>query len=231
MVAIPLWLPGLNGDVTAKGLTFTSNQDTSDVLDLVDSHLNGALALHLEAQKGRFGVFTDFMYVSMAAERDTRLGTTIGADFDGFIGEIGPLYTVYSASHLGKLRTPVRLDAIGGLRVTSLKVNVETENLGSAEQSKTLYDPFIGMRGEVGLLHWLSLKGRGDVGGLDMIEGESCQFTWNASAAASFHLARWCSIDTGYRWLHYDFEQGSGNDQFGIDATLHGPYVEFAFKF
>jgi hypothetical protein len=68
LVAIPLWLPGLNGDVTAKGFTFTADQDTSDVLDLVGSHLNGAVALHLEAQKDRFGLFTEFMYVSMAAE-------------------------------------------------------------------------------------------------------------------------------------------------------------------
>jgi hypothetical protein len=159
------------------------------------------------------------------------VGTTIGADFDAFIGEIGPFYTVYSADHLGGLKTPARLDAIGGLRVTSIRVNVETENLGSTEQSKTLHDPFIGMRGEVGLLHWLSMKGRGDVGGFDMIEGESCQLTWNASAAASFHLARWFNVDAGYKWLHYDFEDGSGRSRFGIDATLHGPYVEFAFKF
>jgi hypothetical protein len=38
-------------------------------------------------------------------------------------------------------------------------------------------------------------------------------------------------LDLGYRWLDYDYEDGSGTDKFAIDGTLGGPYVAFTFRF
>jgi hypothetical protein len=197
-------------------------------VDFFDKHLNFAMALHAEAQKDRVGFFTDFMYLSVAADRDTLLGTTANTEIDGFIGEAGMFYTVYSKASPHRAHENFRIDGFVGLRVTSLGLDVDTENLGSADDSRTWYDPFIGVRGGVGVLRWLSIKGRGDIGGFEVFGDDGSQFTWSANAAASFHLARWCDLDAGYRWLSYDYEDG---DRFAFDAVLHGPYVELVFKF
>ena len=228
-IGVPLWVPGIDGDVTVKGLTFTFDQDTTDVLEALDAHLNFAISLHVEAQKDRLGVFADGMYLNVGADHDTALGTTIEGSVEGFIAELGILYTVYTTQAVTRT-VPLRVDALGGVRLTGIGVDVETENVGSVSQSKTLYDPFIGLRGEIGLLKWLSIKARGDIGGFDMIEGHSSKLTWNASAAASFHLATWCNLDLGYRWLSYDHEDGSGSDRFALDTVFHGPLIEIDFK-
>jgi hypothetical protein len=232
-IGVPLWLPGLDGDLTVRGIDFSADQQTDDVVDLLDEHLNFALALHVEAQKGRLGFFTDFMYVSVAADRDTLLGTTIEGDVRGFIGEAAAFYTLYSTRHArdGSGGVPLRIDGFGGLRVAAIGLEIDTENFGSVDGSRTLWDPFVGLRGEVGLLKWLSVKGRADIGGFGLFDEHSSDLTWNASAAASFHLTRWCNLDAGYRWLSYDYEDGSGFDRFALDAMLHGPYIQIDFMF
>jgi hypothetical protein len=228
-IGVPLWLPAFNGDFTVKGVTFSADQQTNDVIDLVNEHLNFALALHFEAQKDRLGFFTDFMYVDVAADRDTVFGTTVEGTVKGFIGEAGMLYTLYSTTHAD--RFPLRVDALGGLRVTGAGLEIDTENFGSIDDSKILFDPFIGLRGEVGLVKWLSVKARGDIGGFDAFGDASSQLTWQAATAASFHFGKSCYLDAGYRWLSYDYDEGSGFDRFALDAILHGPYIELGFKF
>ena len=48
---------------------------------------------------------------------------------------------------------------------------------------------------------------------------------------AQFKLARWMDVGVGYRWLDYDYEDGSGDHLFKVDATLSGPYVAVEFNF
>jgi len=115
--------------------------------------------------------------------------------------------------------------------VTGAGLEIDTENVGSIDDSKVLFDPFIGLRGEVGLVKWLSVKARGDIGGFDAFGNNSSQLTWQAAAAASFHFGSSCYLDAGYRWLSYDYDEGSGFDRFALDAILHGPFIELGFKF
>src|SRR4051812_15032228 len=42
MLAFPLWIPGVSGDVTVRGRTFKPDQDTSDSIDVIDNHINFA---------------------------------------------------------------------------------------------------------------------------------------------------------------------------------------------
>lgn len=221
-----LWLPGLDGEITVNDRTLAASQSTEDVLDLLETTLNFAFAGHFEAEKGRFGLFADFLYVDLSGDRETRRGTTIEIEADASIGELGLFFAAITPDP--SARFPFRLDVLGGVRWIDLGLKIDTDQFGSASRDRDWVDPFIGVRGELGLLEWLSIKARGDIGGFGISEGNTSDLVLNVEAAASFKVAKWLHIDLGYRWLDYDYEDG---DDFKFDATLNGPYVMLEFRF
>src|SRR4051812_3338925 len=92
-LSIPVWLPGIDGDLTVRGRELSINQDTGDVVDLFDSHVNGAFAAHVEAANGPAGLLVDLMYIDLRGV-GTRGLTNAEASLEGFIGELGMFYTV-----------------------------------------------------------------------------------------------------------------------------------------
>jgi opacity protein-like surface antigen len=223
------WLPGVDGEISVRESTLDPDPTTNDFGDILDGNLDSGFAMRFEVEKGRAGVFGDFLYVNFSGDRE-RSGASIEADLSAFIGELGMFFTLV-APEPGATRFPFRLDLLAGARLQSLGVEVDTTNLGSADRERTWVDPIVGARAELGLLKWLSIKARGDIGGFGISEGNTSDFVWNAEAGGSFKLAEWFNIDLGYRWLDYDYEDGSGNDLFRVDATLSGPFIAFEFRF
>ncbi|MGB7157550.1 MAG: hypothetical protein WBD40_05760 [Tepidisphaeraceae bacterium] len=223
-----LWLPSVSGDLTARGITFDASGDTSDTIDHLDENLNFGLCLHVEASKGRFGILGEVVYVDIGAERDNpALGTTTDGTLKGFIGELGVFYTVVQPA---TPRDPgaLRVDLLGGARITGLEIDIDPQNSSTVSEEKWWVDPYIGVRGDLRLLKWFSVYGRFDVGGFDL--GGS-KLVWNAVAAGSFHFGKSIDLNLGWRWLDYDFEDGSGANEFAIDALLNGPFVAMTFRF
>jgi opacity protein-like surface antigen len=225
-LSIPIWIPAVDGDVTVRGRAISVDQDTSDVVDLFDSHLNGAFALHFEAERDRFGMLVDLMWVDLEA-RGTRGKTDATANLEGFIGELGAFYTIVAPA---KKRGwgAFRLDALGGVRVSSLEFGING-NTFDASVHRTIYDPYIGLRLELGLTEWLSLKARGDVGGFGIEAWPTSDLSYNVDAGLEFHLAEWCDLGLGYRFLTYEFDGNAHDSKF--DATLSGPVVTLKFNF
>jgi len=58
----------------------------------------------------------------------------------------------------------VRIDALGGLRLSELELGIHGDRFNGST-SRTIYDPYVGARLTLGLTDWLSFKARGDVGG------------------------------------------------------------------
>src|SRR5687768_17355270 len=93
-LSIPIWLAGVDGDLTVAGQTLSGDQDTADDVDeLFDSRLNAAMAVHFEAQKSRFGLLLDAMYLDRSVQ-GTADATDAEASIKGFIGEVGAFYTI-----------------------------------------------------------------------------------------------------------------------------------------
>jgi opacity protein-like surface antigen len=226
-VGIPIWVPSLNGDLTVEGRQFSPDQDTGDVVDAFDSHFNGAFALHVEATKDRFGFFGDVMYLDLTSSRDGGPGDA-EAKLRGFIGELGAFYTVVAPEPGKRGWGAFRLDALGGVRVTSIEFGINADE-ADVSKNQTLFDPFIGARAQLGLTKWLSINARGDVGGFGIESWPTSDFSYNVEAGLAFRLARRFDLGLGYRWLNYDFESDSGTSSF--DATLSGPFVALTFNF
>lgn len=223
---IPLWIPGINGDLTIRGTELSPDQDTDDVIDILDERLNFALALHFEARKGRFGFIVDALYADLRAEGNLGL-TDAEAYLKGFIGEVAFFYSLVEPTAARKFGT-FRLDALGGVRVTSLKIGIDADTF-DISANHTLFDPMVGLRMELGLTEWLALKARGDIAGFGIDAWNTSDFSYNIDAGLAFYLGETFEIDLGYRWLKYDFVTDSGGTSF--DATLHGPYVSLLFHF
>jgi hypothetical protein len=225
-LSIPVWLSAVDGDVTIRGQKLSVDQDTSDVVDLFDSHLNGAFALHLEAQKNRFGMLLDTMWVDLEA-RGTQGTTDATANLEGFIGELGVFYTIVDPEKK-KGWGAFQVDALGGVRLSALEFGIHGDAFDGSVH-RTIYDPYIGLRMKLGLTNWLSLKARGDIGGFGIEAWPTSSISYNVDAGLEFHIAESFDLGVGYRFLTYEFDGNASDSTF--DATLTGPVITLKFNF
>lgn len=222
-VGVPIWLPGFDGTIIVDGNEPSGGDGSSDIGESINSHLNLAGALHFEAERNRFGFLADALYM------DLRFNTESTGDDEAsiraFVGELGGFYTLIEP------KTPAgwgmfRADVLGGARTTWLELGLKTADIDD-NVDHTFIDPFVGGRIEVGLTDWLRYKLRGDVGGF----GVGSDFAWNVDTAFEFRVTKSFDIGVGYRWLDYEFEDGSGDEHFLFDATISGPYLNLQFRF
>jgi opacity protein-like surface antigen len=224
-LSFPIWMPGISGDMTVRGRELSDGKGNGggDFWETLDF----AAMVHFEAEKGPWGGYVDLLYVSFKDERDI-VGGQRSADvnLDAFIGELGGYYTFVMPKPGVKGWGMFRADVLAGVRVSSLDISLETDqrDLG---RNLTLVDPIVGARLELGLTDWLSFKLRGDIGGFGIDPGTTSNFVWNVDTGLEFHLAKWCDVGIGYRWLDYDFESGSTE----CDLLLSGPVVTIQFRF
>src|SRR5262245_52454146 len=100
------WLSGVSGSVTSAPLTFPINSSFGDLLDNVQI---GAFAA-VTVEKGRWGAYGDFQYISLQGEATGASGATL--ELKNVIGEVDATLKFPAGS--GSLRF------IAGLRVYSV---------------------------------------------------------------------------------------------------------------
>jgi len=70
---------------------------------------------------------------------------------------------------------------------------------------------------------------RFDFGGFNI--GNGSNLTWNLVAGIDYKLKENMSLKAGYRIFDLDYDSGSGNKEFGIDAQFRGPIFGLTIKF
>jgi hypothetical protein len=120
----------------------------------------------------------------------------------------------------------LKLEPLAGARIQYLEstLDVQLPNI-DASGEETWVDAFGGVRLALELNRRVTLFARGDAG------GGGSDLTWNALAGVDVHIARRFSLVAGYRALYTDFSDGHGNEKFGWDITLYGPFVGMVFRF
>lgn len=231
-----LYLPSLDGksSVPADGGT-PINIDASKIVDSLQLLLMGTL----EAHNGRWGGFTDLMYLNLGGNkrhsRDFTIGniglpagTTAELDWDleGVIWMVGGQYRLVANPGL-------TVDALGGARLFSLKQTTRWEltgdigpitpagRSGRSENKDTLVDAVVGFNGRVALgdsNRW-SLPFYADVGA-----GES-KLTWQAAGGVSYAY-QWGDVKLMWRHIAYDLK--SGNDLKSL--SFSGPLLGATFR-
>jgi hypothetical protein len=207
----------MNGTTTVKGQELDVDMSFSDILD----HLQfGAMGL-VVARKGNWGFGGDAIWMSLGANGTSPGPVAITGSADLNQGAF---------SFYGLRRLAPVADLMFGGRVNTLQADLRFDGPGqrSADGSKTWFDPIVGLQ-----LHTPESGKRWhaqvytEIGGF----GVGSTFTWQVFPTFGVNLAKWVSIDFGYRWLDIDYTSGDGLTLFKYDVLTEGPVMGFAFRF
>ena len=240
-----LWLPNVNAklkyNVPPGGGSPEVGVGPNDYL----SNLDMALMLSGEVRKGRWAVFTDFIYLDFSGERSqvnavnfvsvgrdrvtSQIDTGTQSDIKGAVWTLAASYTAIDEPRGS-------LDVFGGFRLLDLEASSNWQlttdimgpntglvfpRSGSVSQKEDIWDAIIGVRGRVrlGSGAW-SMPYYVDVG-----TGDS-QLTWQGliGVAYGFH---WGEVTLAYRYLYYD----QGSDKLVQRMDFGGPALGVTFRF
>ena len=230
------YFPSLGGSTSFPSSGSSIDLSTHQII----SELKFAFMGAIEAQKGPWGAFTDFMYIdvggSKSGTRDLAIGGVglpAGISADASLDVQGLAWTL--AGEFRALSTPqASIDAFAGARLLHLK-----ENLDFALSADV--GPFVGAgrqgTTEESLDNWdgiVGLKGRLNIGAarkvfilyyLDAGAGES-QFTWQAIAGIGYRFG-WGDVIAAWRYLDYDFKSGRDIESLRLNGAAIGASVRW----
>lgn len=249
------WLTNISGSAGARGQSVAIDASFIDIVQKSDSL--GAFMGYFEADKGRVGLYTDFMWMktgfgqAVSAYRNPLPGLALtvngnaGLTTELAMVEVGGLYELQRWS--GTERSFTAVDAVLGFRYWNSTNSLTLDATGTASYaplgisasrrvgislSTTMQwvDPVIGLR----LRHEFSptqgILVRGDVGGF----GLGNQFSWQALGVYTHKWKRDgydLAAVVGYRAMGTRYSSGTGFDANSLDLVIHGPVIGFGIRF
>jgi hypothetical protein len=231
-----VYLPSVDGETAFSGSGGGSGAsvDTSKILD----NLNFVFMGSFEAAKGRWGVYTDVIYLdigdSESPSRDISIGgslpagatATIHYDLNGWLWTLaGSWRAASSPNH--------ELNLIGGARLLDVDQTIDWQlsgNIGTVALPDRTGDRTTGVSNWdaiVGVKGWVRL-GESDRWFLpyyvDVGTGES-SLTWQATAGVGYRFG-WGDVMCSWRHIDYDMKSGKQIESIVFD----GPAVAAAFR-
>lgn len=230
------YLPSLSGSTSAPASTGGASINVS--ADKIIDKLKFTFMGSLDAHNGRWGFFTDLIYLDLGGSKyrsryftigDVGLpaGTTadLGLNLEGSIWTSAGEYRVVSDPAL-------TLDLLAGARMFRLRQTLSwniagdlglatAARVGSVKHSETLWDGIVGVKGRYALGEsgkW-SLPFYVDVG-----TGES-RLTWQAAGGISYAYV-WGELSAMWRYLAYDMKSGKAVK----DLNFSGPLLGATFR-
>ena len=231
-----LWAPQITGTAIFPIANIASiDVKFHDILD----HLKMAGMGTLEAQKGRWGAFTDVVYLNVGGTRTrTRDGTIDGVPVSaGVTSNAGMDVKTWIWTLAGSYRVQAApdwdFDILAGARMLTIEprltwnFNVDVgpfvgpNRAGGRTIKETNWDGIVGARGRARFgsnSEWF-IPYYVDVG-----TGDS-DLTWQASGGIGYAYP-WGELLATWRYLHYNFESSSRVQ----DLTVNGPVFGVAFR-
>ncbi len=201
------------------------------ILDSIDFVFMGTLDVH----NGRWGAFTDFMYLDLGGSKSNSRDFTIGGkpipggttadlgwDMKGVIWTLAGQYRVVGGSGLS-------LDVLAGARLVDIEQDASWVITGSLGP---LAPPARTGNGEAEVSHWdgiVGLKGRYTIAQapkwslpfyIDVGAGDS-DLTWQAFAGVSYAFG-WGDLSAGWRYLDYDMKSGKPIKDLNFSGAMVG---------
>jgi hypothetical protein len=229
------WLPSIGGSTSfPTGGGSSIDVDSDAVIDALEMVFMGSL----EARKGRWGAFTDVVYVDLGASksgsRDFRVGRAglpagvsvdANLDIEAWAWTLAGMYTIsdtpQNSTHLlfgaRMLSVEQQFDWTFNGNIASLGLPGRS---GSRGVDETNWDAIVGLKGSVALSadrRWV-LPYYVDVG-----TGDS-DLTWQAMAGIGYAFD-WGTVTVAWRYLDYQF-----NDSPIEEMNLNGGLVGLTFR-
>lgn len=210
------WLSAIGGETSAGDSIDISFSDILE--DLQMTFMGGILA-----QKGKFSLFSDLIYLSMGSTEKTTanvigMPVKVKADINikNWINTSGVAYALVDN---GK----TTLAGLAGVRYLKLKADIDFEvgPLGrSVSENKDFFDGIVGIRGKTDLSDDWYMTYYADIG-----TGQS-DLTYQLFAGLNYRFKKWDAV-VGYRYMGWDL----GNSGLIKDLTVSGPLIGARFRF
>ncbi len=234
-VAPYMWFISTSGDVTVKGQKSDLDLSFDDIWD----ELNIAAMLAFNARNGRWGFYGDIIYANLG-----------DSDVEGPLGFVkidptiklawltaGGFYRLgsWGLSEAAAKKAPtVTMDVFAGARYTYLDIELDFKNVPqpTASGDKHWVDPLVGSRVILDLTQRWAISLDGSIGGF----GVGSDFAWDAAGLIGYRFPLFskennAALFGGYRARYQDYTDGSGDDEFKWDVTLHGPILGMSIGF
>lgn len=217
------WAAGVKGTVGIRRLPdLEVDASFSDVIEKFDIGFLG----RFEGRKNRWGFATDLVYLNLGAPLGENQPIVRifepEVDVRQLVGE-GAVF--YRLAHDPDDAERAYADVFVGGRYLKVRNQIGLVGGGVRESSLDWLDAILGLRGRAPLGSRAALLARGDIGGF------GSNFAWNVEGSLVFSISKRWSLGAGYRYLHEDYEQGSGADRAAVDIGFGGPTVLATFAF
>ena len=233
---IYLWAPQIKGSATFPG---DNTADFDLKFHTIFDNLKMAGMGTLEAQKGRWGAFTDVIYMNVGATgTKTRDGTIdgvplpVGVTANAGVGIKAWVWTL-AGSYRVQSSQDLDMDVFAGARLLWLQplltynFNFDVgpfagpSRVGSRTVTEQNWDAIVGVKGRVGIgasREWF-VPYYVDIG-----TGES-DLTWQGLVGIGYAFS-WGDVVASWRYLDYNFKSSSKVD----DLKMNGPLLGVALR-
>ena len=213
-----LWMVNLSGTQTIGTITVPLEIDFSDIVD----RLKFAFMAHFEASKGRWGGIVDFNFAAVGGNEVVQIPILGTADFN---------FDILYLDLLAFYRFPYdrhSFDILLGTRYRNLKLDLRFTSGLNPNFDVGWWDPLVGVR-YIAKLHpeKLDVIVKGNVGGF----GAGSQFTGEFAGGVKINLTPKISMPVLYRYVHVQYEEGSGMDFFRYHGSEQGLLIGLGFNF
>ncbi len=239
------WLTGVSGNMSIRGTSAPVDASIGDVV----SDLNIAAMGQLEARKGDIGAFTNLVYASLEATNTAGPflvgpadGVSVGplavdVSTDLFIADVAIFvrtvdYAINGGLDAGGSR--LIIEPYAGARIWKLSGAIRIpvqDQVFKRTESQTWADAIVGFRSQWEITERWNATLIADIGGFVGGSTVTAQGTLLGGYRFGLFDARDANVVVGYKALYDDYSSGSGDDEFGIDLTMHGPVLGLAIQF
>jgi outer membrane protein OmpA-like peptidoglycan-associated protein len=216
-ISIYGWFPGLHGTVGALGHNASIHVPFSDVFHT----LKGIVPIAVEADKGRFVMPVDFLWMKLGVDNGIPINdfgqTSINTHLTESILTPKVGFRLLDADHL-------KFDALGGIRYwyLSLDNTLEPSGIGTS-RSVQWVDGVGGGRFILPFGEKASVTVAGDAG------GGGSNLDYQLLGLMNFNLSSKLGLAVGWRYLDVDYQPTT--NQFVFDTVTSGAIAGFSYNF
>src|ERR1039458_2140286 len=216
-VSIYGWFPGVHGTVGALGHNASIHVPFSDVFHT----LKGIIPIAVEADKGRFVMPVDFLWMKLGVDNGIPVNdfgqTSINTHLTESILTPKVGYRLYDGEHL-------KVDALGGIRYWYVGLNntLEPSGLGNS-RSANWVDGLGGARFilPVGEKAAVTIAGDAGAGGANL--------DYQVLGLLNYNFTLKFGMAVGWRYLYVDYRPS--NHQFVFNTATSGAIAGFTYNF
>jgi hypothetical protein len=206
--------PTLDGTVGIGPVGGDVDMSAGDVFSALDRAFLGIYA----GEGERWGVVADLVYMDLSED-------DISGPAGILRGEVGNKQFTGLVSASYRVSEQTRL--LAGFMYTDVTADIRISgpmNSRFAERSESWVDPVVGVLFNSPFGDRWDFSALAQVGG-----GVGADLAYGLTASLAWKFGKSTSLTFGYRYLYFDYEDGSGVGRFKFDMKQHGPALGFRF--